>query len=183
MYTGNIQLQSGAPHNQRLHQEIHFILFGADFWESLWSRKNQRSSLRCVCVCVIVRRKDVIRPNQLTIEKQANPCGACSAFSFLPCVVFKPSALRAVTEFLLFHSHQSFCAVMIIISLWFHICMIFYTTNHRITYSYYVLSKANDPSVNKCITKTCLFKSYMRVWPLDPRSRSTPVGCWWVDYM
>ncbi len=161
MYKGNVQLQYNAPHNQSLHQEIHFILFGADFWKSLWSRKNQR---RRACHC------QGERPNQLTIEKQANPCGARSAFSLLPCVVFKPSALRAVTEFLLFHSHQPFCAVMIIISVWFHISMIFHTHTHThtqhttvMTLSYYILSKANDPSVIKSITKPRLFKSFMRV--------------------
>lgn len=63
-----------APHNQRLHQEIHFVLLGADFWKSLWSGENRRS-----CVS-----EDIIGANQQTIEKQASTCGARSAFQFLP---------------------------------------------------------------------------------------------------
>lgn len=32
MHKGSVWLLSRAPHNQSLHQEIHFILLGADFW-------------------------------------------------------------------------------------------------------------------------------------------------------
>lgn len=71
----SVELPYGAPHNQRLHQEIHFILFGADFWKSLWSRKNQRSSLRW-------GEKRKVRPNQQSFEEWANPCSAHSALSF-----------------------------------------------------------------------------------------------------
>ena len=71
-----------TPHNQRLHQEIHFVLLGADFWKSLWSGENRRSCVRRACA--IVKSEDIIGANQQTIEKQASTCGARSAFQFLP---------------------------------------------------------------------------------------------------
>lgn len=36
----DIRIQAWAPHNQSLHQEIHFILFRADFWKSLWRKRE-----------------------------------------------------------------------------------------------------------------------------------------------
>lgn len=58
---------SGSPHNQSLHQEIHFILFGADFWKGLWSRKNQRS-------ITAIFKWTHIRPSQQSTEKLATSC-------------------------------------------------------------------------------------------------------------
>lgn len=33
---------AAVPHNECLHQEVHFILFGTDFWKSLWSRRIRK---------------------------------------------------------------------------------------------------------------------------------------------
>lgn len=55
---------SGSPHNQSLHQEIHFILLGADFWKGLWSTQNQSS------ITAIVKGIHITRPNQQSKKKE-----------------------------------------------------------------------------------------------------------------
>lgn len=47
-----------APHNERLHQEVHFILFGADFWKCLRSGERIRK-FRSVCAALAEREESV----------------------------------------------------------------------------------------------------------------------------
>lgn len=103
-----------TPHNQRLHQEIHFVLLGADFWKSLWSGENQRRSVRQACA--IVMSEGIIRANQRTVEKQASACGAHLAFPLLPRA--KASQFTDCTNVLFFTVISHFVQSQYLIWIW-----------------------------------------------------------------
>lgn len=91
-----------VPHYEGLHQEIHFILFRADFWKSLWSTINYSNSLWRTAT-----RLDLIRPYEQATEKHTSTCCCLSILAGFS------SDPRSATMSYSFQSCKSFCGISI----------------------------------------------------------------------
>lgn len=74
--------EKAVPHYERLHQEIHFILFRADFWKSLWSKIKDRDSVRFTA-----KSLDLIRPYEQATERHTSTCVAVLVLRLLSEVI------------------------------------------------------------------------------------------------